>query len=1399
MQTHSHTTLKMPILILFVLAIGSGGPAFGNASPVGVVDPAQAPAALPIGTNADPQEDLFSLQWKDTYQSGNNPTIARAATVDLEGNIIVVGDVSAGSFKALVLKYDITDDGNNGNAPLWSREYNPTGGTDRNFAVVTDLESNIFVAGVLTNSDSHASGSAAVTRYSPTGDRNWARVVGQPLTGPVPGVVQAIAVDADGVVYVGGTETIDDAPSFFIARLDPALGDTLWVRRFSGDPDATAVELNDLAVDADANVYFTGLNEVSGGRINAVTARLTPDTGEVVWVETYDNSPWDAMNAIDIDPNGDVIVGGLSEDGSGDTRFRVLKYDATDGTLLWQSGHDAGNSIDSIDDLVVDREGNIYVTGSSSASSNYTTVKYDNGGNKLWNQNYGGVTITLDSLGNPYVAGDPDDDIIKLNPDDGARIWTATPGAAIFDMVVDPSGGVFVAGQKGLSAFAARYTQLFLSAPRTYTGTPHAKAKNQSNWKPNATPVDYENDFITWSFDFSPSFSKSFQAAGLDFGATLDLRFEGTISLGVKADMSGGTFDLSMPVITNLYLAEDELGPGVDLLGTTDWVVDPSASLTGNDEADFDFGFTGGFYDGRVSAELSVTAFSQELGSAELFDERFDLGPDYLYGLQMYAALIWPQFIPTAEWGTRSDQAFGTYTVTLQVPRFLAAGKVEDTVLRSSVNEHFMDLELYVTQAIMRLISGGTGFNRQVFKGEVAGAKVDVDLAVDDLITNLDLFLDQDLTITPGGTVTLEFSDGLPSVEIPLGGSLEEGDVVLPNPWDGDLVITPTIHLVPNVQNVTNFRAIGKNTFRPLVYGATAKYRDYTLIDKSAKCWDCSSSSISYEPSPEMYDRNWDLPTVDVKLEPIVVTGPTHPELAAASRSSVDMIIYDQISPNQSFFNGRVNKVTKLLLYGQLLTDDAVAYISHQGREEALATTWLNNRTLLVEIPNRLRLLPGMATIWVESDLGLSNSLDFPIQFPKPRLATINPNLWAADPDLATIPVSVIDAETTAGLQTYIARRDYFLLLRDELWNFSTAGGMSAEEYFSEFDFEGLPPFPLVLLDGEAMPRFVQPVDNGIHNLRVAPSVFEAPEAIEALLINPPPGGGPSNPVTLHVAAPVPVMNTLLPAWTTPDPNYDPDDQPFILKVQGPAHVPYWPGYEEPKYGNFNAASVVRWDGVDLVTSFNSSYELKAEVPRDLLAMPGNHNITVYTPANGTQYFEELYDGSDNLVFQGLVDSGGESAPMVFAVLYDQPTVTALTPSTIGQCSLAFEGAPTYNLAVTGSGLAPGALVHINGDVRDTQWVSDTMLRAALLPTDVDDVNTLQVLVSNPAPGGGASESFTISVVEEDCDANGVSDQCDIAAGTALDCNGNATPDSCDIANGTSEDLNENGIPDECD
>jgi len=76
---------------------------------------------------------------------------------------------------------------------------------------------------------------------------------------------------------------------------------------------------------------------------------------------------------------------------------------------------------------------------------------------------------------------------------------------------------------------------------------------------------------------------------------------------------------------------------------------------------------------------------------------------------------------------------------------------------------------------------------------------------------------------------------------------------------------------------------------------------------------------------------------------------------------------------------------------------------------------------------------------------------------------------------------------------------------------------------------------------------------------------------------------------------------------------------------------------------------------------------------------------------------------------------------------------------------------------------------------------------------DIPDECDIANGTSNDANGNGIPDEC-----EDDCNGNGVPDHWDIKTGTSEDCNSNGIPDECNIAEGASNDANGNGIPDEC-
>jgi len=103
---------------------------------------------------------------------------------------------------------------------------------------------------------------------------------------------------------------------------------------------------------------------------------------------------------------------------------------------------------------------------------------------------------------------------------------------------------------------------------------------------------------------------------------------------------------------------------------------------------------------------------------------------------------------------------------------------------------------------------------------------------------------------------------------------------------------------------------------------------------------------------------------------------------------------------------------------------------------------------------------------------------------------------------------------------------------------------------------------------------------------------------VQLNVFNPPPGGGTSNTVTIQFTTVPPVLSSISPNRGLQG------AAGFTLQVTG---------------SSFFANSVVRWNGVNLPTTYVSGTNLTAQVSADLLLQAGTAQVTVFTdgPANG--------------------------------------------------------------------------------------------------------------------------------------------------------------------------------------
>jgi len=86
------------------------------------------------------------------------------------------------------------------------------------------------------------------------------------------------------------------------------------------------------------------------------------------------------------------------------------------------------------------------------------------------------------------------------------------------------------------------------------------------------------------------------------------------------------------------------------------------------------------------------------------------------------------------------------------------------------------------------------------------------------------------------------------------------------------------------------------------------------------------------------------------------------------------------------------------------------------------------------------------------------------------------------------------------------------------------------------------------------------------------------------------------------------------------------------------------------------------------------------------------------------------------------------------------PSVNSLSPATVPA------GSPNLRLQINGSNFVRGAVVSLNGAVRETVYVNPTELIADVPAADLAQPGLLTIAVANPAPGGGNSAAMNFTV-----------------------------------------------------
>ena len=192
------------------------------------------------------------------------------------------------------------------------------------------------------------------------------------------------------------------------------------------------------------------------------------------------------------------------------------------------------------------------------------------------------------------------------------------------------------------------------------------------------------------------------------------------------------------------------------------------------------------------------------------------------------------------------------------------------------------------------------------------------------------------------------------------------------------------------------------------------------------------------------------------------------------------------------------------------------------------------------------------------------------------------------------------------------------------------------------------------------------------------------------------PNGGTSAALAFTIAAPTgPMIISLTPSSASPG------GSSFILSVNGTGFTP---------------ASIVQWNGTQLVTGFVSSTQLQASVSGTLIATAGTANVTV---ATGT--------------------TTSNAVPFTIGAA-NTPVLSSLSPNS------ATVGGAQFTLTANGSNFANGATVVWNGGLLSTTFVGATQLTAIVPSSLIAATGSATITVNNPSGTLTTSNPLTFSI-----------------------------------------------------
>jgi hypothetical protein len=302
------------------------------------------------------------------------------------------------------------------------------------YTLAVDGGGNVYAGGSFTTA-----GGAAVSNIA-----KWDGAAWSTLSTGLNGGVNALALDGGGNLYAGGGfTTAGGTAANGIAKWNG----TAWSPLGAGLNNGVSA----LAVDASGNLYAGGLFTTAGGTAASNIAKWNGTTWSPLGTGLSSN-----VSALAVDASGNVYAGGafsVSQEPSGN-RIELYFFAKWDGTTWGAPGAGPQGTVNA---LVLDGSGNVYIGGSFTTVGNATANRIAKWDGRTWSVLGTGLNNTvnalaLDGRGNLYAGGSfttagglRANRIAKWNGTAWSALGTGTSGN-VLALAVDGAGTVYAGG-----------------------------------------------------------------------------------------------------------------------------------------------------------------------------------------------------------------------------------------------------------------------------------------------------------------------------------------------------------------------------------------------------------------------------------------------------------------------------------------------------------------------------------------------------------------------------------------------------------------------------------------------------------------------------------------------------------------------------------------------------------------------------------------------------------------------------------------------------------------------------------------------------------------------------------------------------------------------------------------